>query len=298
MPARYILSTTREAIESIFAIPPQSIAVENNYNISPGQFAPVITCDKPYEIQLLKFGLTPFWAKSSMNLFNARAEGDSNSDDNHTFRGAAGIIVKKAFRKPIRSQRCVVIASAFIAGAANTGLSEPYLVYLRKYQNPFAMAGIWDTWLNPLTGFSESSFSIITTTANNLLRLIGSKRMPVILTGSEAKRWINPNTALSSITGMLHHYDSKLMNAYPISARIKNPDENDKQLIRPIGDKVLIEEKEAQISFPRTSGLHQAKKANRANDTSTIADRIEYTRSQDFKAAKLQSTDRPFISGQ
>jgi putative SOS response-associated peptidase YedK len=241
MCSRYIISATPRAIEAKFAIPPQSILIENNYNVSPCQFVPVITNEKPYEIQLFKFGLTPFWARSEMNLFNARAEGDSNSDDNPTFRGAAGIILKKAFRKPIRSQRCLVIASAFIEGPSDLGLNKPYLVYLRDHQNPFAIAGIWDTWLNPQTGFKENSFAIITTTANSLLRQIGNKRMPVILTYSEAKKWINPNTDLSKITAMLNHYDSNLMNAYPISSRIKNPSENDKELIKPIGKKLLPE---------------------------------------------------------
>jgi len=86
MPSRYILSTTPESIESKFAASlrgaaeatssllcettKQPLDIYNNYNISPGQFAPVITNDKPHEIQLFKFGLTPFWAKSEMNLFN------------------------------------------------------------------------------------------------------------------------------------------------------------------------------------------------------------------------------------
>jgi len=261
MSTRYIISTTPEAIESKFALPPQSIIIENNYNISPGQFAPVITNEKPYEIQLFKFGLTPFWAKSEMNLFNARAEGDSNAEDNPTFRGAAGIILKKAFRKPIRSKRCLVIASAFIEGPSDLGLNKPYLIYLRNHQNPFAIAGICDTWLNPISGFNENSFAIITTTANSLLRQIGNKRMPVILTYSEAKKWINSNTALSSITFMLNHYDYKLMNSYPINPRIKNPSENDKLLIQPIGPRLLIEEKRAIIKYPYTSGYHSSKKA-------------------------------------
>jgi len=64
MSTRYIISTTPEAIESKFALPPQSIIIENNYNISPGQFAPVITNEKPYEIQLFKFGLTPFYTEA------------------------------------------------------------------------------------------------------------------------------------------------------------------------------------------------------------------------------------------
>ena len=151
MPSRYILSTTPAAIESKFAAslvggtPKQPLTDFNNFNISLGQYAPVITNEMPHEIQLFKFGLTPFWAKSEMNLFNARAEGDYNQEDNPHFNGAKGIILKQAFRKPIRSQRCIVIASAFIEGPSVLGLSKPYLIYLRNHQNPFAIAGIWDT---------------------------------------------------------------------------------------------------------------------------------------------------------
>ena len=143
-----------------------------------------------------------------MNLFNARAEGDYNQEDNPVFSGAKGIILKKAFHKPIRSQRWIVKASAFIEGPLNLGLAKPYLIYLRNHQNPFAIAGIWDTWFNPKTGFPENSFSIITTTANSLLRQIDNPCMPVILSNSESKRWINSGTELSHITTMLNHYDS------------------------------------------------------------------------------------------
>jgi putative SOS response-associated peptidase YedK len=272
MCTRYIISTTQADIESIFSLPPQFVVIENNYNISPGELAPVITNDKPYEIQLFKFGLTPFWAKAEMNLINARTEGEYNQDDNPKFSGAKGILLTKAFRKPIRSQRCIVIASAFIEGLQGKA-SQPFVVYLRKQQNPFAMAGIWDTWLNPANGFPENSFSIITTTANSLLRQIGSKRMPVILSGSQARRWIKSGVELTNITAMLRHYDSQLMNAYPIDSKIKKSTENDKLLIKPTGEKVLPEEKTPIINYPHTSGFHQAKRANKAADTSTMEER-------------------------
>jgi putative SOS response-associated peptidase YedK len=201
-----------------------------------------------------------------MNLFNARSEGDYNQDDNPTFKGAAGIILKKAFRKPIRTQRCIVIASAFIEGSVKLGLSKPYLVYLRKHQNPFAMAGIWDTWLNPKTGFPESSFAIITTTANSLLRQIGNPRMPVILSDGDARRWIKQTTELSRITSMLKHYDSNLMNAYPIDPKIKNPEENDKQFIQPIGNKILLEESFKILPKLQMNGYYQSQKRRSSNE--------------------------------
>ena len=230
MPTHYILSTSPVAIESRFGVVARLLTRDylNNYNISPGHYAPVITNEKPHEIQLFRYGLTPFWAKSDMLLPTARSEGDHNLNDDPTFRGASGIILKKAFRKPIRSQRCILIASAFIEGINTFGKSQPYVVYLRNHQNPFPIAGIWDTWLSP-SGDIINSFSIITTTANNLLQKIGCCRMPVILTYGQAKKWINPATELTTITQMLKKYDSNLMNAYPINPAIINSNEKDKK---------------------------------------------------------------------
>ena len=278
---RYILVNTVEQIESRFELPHQSITLTPNYNISVNQFVPVITGDKPHEIQLLNFGLTPFWAKNEMLIINARAEGDSNREDKPGFKGSKGIILKPAFRKPIRSQRCLVLSSAFIVFAYEGKSVKPYLVFLRDHQNPFAIAGIYDTWLNPQTGNNINSFSIITTSANSLMQKIGQHRMPVILARNEEKKWINPDTALSTITSMLNHYESKLMNAYPIDPRIKNPMANDKQLILPIRERVLIEEKTAFINFPYTSGYHQSRRANKSADTSTMEERLEQARKKE-----------------
>jgi putative SOS response-associated peptidase YedK len=281
---RYILVNTMEQIESRFELPHQNMIITPNYNICIGQFVPVITDEKPHEVQLFQFGLTPFWAKKEMLLFNARAEGDSNKEDNPGFKGSKGIILKPAFRKPIRSQRCLVLASAFIEGVKDSRLSIPYLVYLRNHKNPFAMAGIWDTWLNPQTGEKVSSFCIITTTANSLMQKIGHYRMPVILSDNEERKWINHNTDLSRITAMLNHYDSKLMNAYPIDPKIKNPMENDKQLIQPIGARLLTEDKKMAFQIPRGVGYHQARKAYQSADTSTMAERLDLAKAKEIQA--------------
>ena len=64
------------------------------------------------------------------------------------------------------------------------------------------------------------------------------------------------------------------MDAYPISPRIKNTSENDKQCIRPIGERILTEDKTPVIRFPYTSGYHHAKKAQKASEpTSTMAEK-------------------------
>ena len=113
--------------------------------------------------------------------------------------------------------------------------------------------------------------------------------MPVILTDHESKKWINSGTELSRITGMLNHFDSNLMNAYPISPRIKNPAENDKQLIQPIGERILIEEKTPVMKYLYTSGYHQAKKAQKANEpNSTMAERIESAKAKESQSNNTQ----------
>ena len=215
---------------------PNNFDWKPNYNICPGTFAPIITSENPNQIQLSQFGLTPFWAKKPMYLFNARTEGNRNKENLIYYSGSKDIITKPAFRKPIRSQRCIIPADAFIEGTTLEGLNKPYLVYLRNKQRPFAFAGIYDIWKNPKTGEELTSFSIITTVANKLIQQIPHHRSPVIIHPSMEARWLNAKTPLTDITNVLNPFDSDLMNAYPISSVIKNPRANAPELIQPIGN--------------------------------------------------------------
>ncbi len=72
------------------------------------------------------------------------------------------------------------------------------------------------------------SFSIITTVPNALLQKLPHHRMPVILSKSDEKKWINPKLPLADVTKLLTPYPAGLMNAYPISPEIKNPEADDK----------------------------------------------------------------------
>lgn len=62
-----------------------------HYNIAPGMHVPVITKNSPKKIELMRWGLIPFWSKDpkiGYKMINARAE---------------GIESKPSFRKPLRS---------------------------------------------------------------------------------------------------------------------------------------------------------------------------------------------------
>ncbi len=242
MCGRYVEVQKVEVVEKRFNVKaPPEFPFEGSYNIGPGTMAPVITNDKPQQLQLFKFGMTPFWAKKPMYLFNARSEGDKNKENDPQYTGSKEIFKKPAFRKPIRSQRCLVPADAFIEGTTKEKLSKPYVVYLKERERPFAFAGIWDTWVNKETGKILNSFAIITTTPNTLLQKLPHHRSPVILDRDDEKYWLDTELPLGDALSLLRPYPSDAMNAYRIDPEIKHPRSDGRELIEPIGERLTPE---------------------------------------------------------
>jgi len=65
--------------------------------------------------------------------------------------------------------------------------------------------------------------------------------MPVILTEYYYKTWLKPGLNLGTITGLLEQYPASEMNAYNISSEIKSIENNYKELLNPIGDRLKPE---------------------------------------------------------
>jgi len=229
---RYICAQKITTIEKRFNLDVTTINdYKASYNISKGDLAPVITNEHPKLLQFFSFGMTPFFAKEKMNLLNARVEGDRNKGNSSQYTGAKAIINMPAFRKLIRSQRCLVIADAFIIGTE--GGAQPYVVYLKDKVRPFAFAGLWDVWLDK-EGKEFYSFSIITTVSNPLLRKFGQERAPVILQRNREIAWLNNNLPLADAIRYLNPYPAQLMDAYPITDAIKDPLADGRHLLDPI----------------------------------------------------------------
>lgn len=267
MCGRYVLVQKVELIEKRFNVKaPEGFEYKPNYNVSPGSYAPVITNENPRQLELFRFGLTPFWAKKPLLLINARAEGDHNPEDKPDYSGAKGIITKPAFRKPIRSQRCLIIADCFIEGTIKEKLSRPYCVYLKEGERPFAFAGIWDTWANPETGEIIRSFAIITTVANELLQKIPHHRSPVILPRGLEQHWLSNDIPLSDVTNMLRPYPAELMNAFPIDPAIKNPRANGPELLKPVGQRLTPEYTAKKTQDVNLQGMGMNKRLKEQTD--------------------------------
>ena len=242
MCGRFILVQSATSLKYRFRVNvPEGMDLQPSYNISPGQKTAVITNDRPDEIQLFQFGLTPSWAKKPLLLINARSEGDGNPDDDPNFSGDMGIFEKPAFRKPIRSQRCLVPADAFIEGTTKEKLSKPFVIYLRNQVRPFSFAGIWDEWKNPSTGELIRSFAILTIFPNQLLSRIPHHRMPLILPRENEAGWLTSNLTDSELATFMRPYPAELMNGYPIAPTIKSPGANDPGLLHPAGPKIFAE---------------------------------------------------------
>lgn len=249
MCGRYVIVTQVEEIEVRFYVQTGELREYNltkggfvniNYNLGPGMAAPVIGSDKPKQIQIMHFGLTPAWSKKRMYLFNARTEGDRNAENNPNYSGAKDIINKPSFRQAIRKRRCLIPCNGFIEGPEKEKLSKPYYVFMRD-RRPFALAGIWEDWADPETGEVTRGFAIITTVANPLLQKIGHHRSPVIIAEQFWNIWLNEETPLHDVTMLLEPYDYKEMNAYPIDPKIKSPRATGPELIKPTGNLIFAE---------------------------------------------------------
>jgi len=242
MCGRYVIASTVKVIEKKFKVKAApEINFEPNYNVTVGNLAPIITTENPTEIQLAEFGFTPDWADKKKYILNARSEGDHNPDNRSDYTGAKGIFLKPYFKKSIRFKRCVVLADAFIEGPTKEKLNQPYLVYLINKKRPFAMAGIYDDWIDKSTGEITRSFAILTCPPNELMHKIHHHRMPVILNDADVDHYLNKTTSQHEIGDLLRSYDYKLMNAYRISPEIKRPNLNEKELINPIEEPVQKE---------------------------------------------------------
>jgi putative SOS response-associated peptidase YedK len=180
---------------------------------------PVITNDQPKHIQLFSWGLVPSWVKDQVSAeairlktLNARAE---------------SIFDKPSFRHAAMQQHCLVLADGFFEWQEIQGRNYPYYIRLKNHE-PFAMAGLWESWTNPLTSGVFRTYTVITTKANPLMELIHNKkkRMPVILPKEHEREWIDGSLSKQDAESLLVPFDEQLMEAYTISRLITSPGRN------------------------------------------------------------------------
>ena len=189
---------------------------------------PVICSDEPEKIQLLKWGLIPSWTKSidqanivKYKTFNARSE---------------SIESKPSFSSSFRSKRCIIPVAGFFEWQHVGDQKIPWYIYHSEYEI-FSLAGLYDKWVESSTGEIHSTFSIVTTEANDLMATIhnSGKRMPVILNKSSESRWLDLTIAGEEALKMLVPCPADLLRAHTISPLInsRTSDRNVREVIQP-----------------------------------------------------------------
>jgi putative SOS response-associated peptidase YedK len=189
------------------------------YNICPGLPDWVIkdSAASVPRFELLEWGLLPSWAKNrnaTRRPINARAE---------------TVAEKPMFRDLLRSRRCVVPADGYYEWRTTSSGKVPFWFHL-KSQEPFFLAGLWDSW-HEARPDAVTSYILMTTEPNEIAAKVHD-RMPVLLHARDVPRWLdaavkNPD----EIVGLLRPYPAEEMEARPVSRRVSDPQSEGPELI-------------------------------------------------------------------
>jgi putative SOS response-associated peptidase YedK len=221
MCGRYVITSTPEAIRALFEYPERP-NFPPRYNIAPTQPIPIVRlADGKRQFALMRWGLIPSWVKDPKSfslLINARAE---------------SVVDKPAFRAAMRRRRCLIPADGFYEWTEVGGRKRPYFVRLKSGE-PFAFAGLWETWTGP-NGEEIDTAAIVTTAANPTLAAIHN-RMPVILPPEAFEMWldcvhVDPSTAAA----LLVPARDGLFEAYEVSTAVNRVPNDSAALVVPHG---------------------------------------------------------------
>ncbi len=192
------------------------------YNIAPSQSSSVIVADGLRRLKIMRWGLIPAWAKDPKignQTINARAE---------------TVAEKPSYRSAFRKRRCLVLADGYYEWVEIVGRSYRVpLRYVLQNNEPFAFAGLWESWKKP-DGSNLESYSIITTTPNKLAAKVHD-RMPVILNEKDFDEWLDPsNEDTDKLKKLLVPYSDDSMDVYEVSRDVNSPKNDNPDCIKPI----------------------------------------------------------------
>jgi putative SOS response-associated peptidase YedK len=228
MCGRFARRSTQQVLADWFGVELEDMPwFAPTFNAAPQSTQPVVRLNRDSgsrEFALMRWGLVPFWAKDpkfGYSTINARAE---------------EVASKPAYREALKKRRCLVPSDAFYEWQRLDAKSkQPYAIALKGGQ-PYAFAGLWESW-KPPEGPPLETFTIVTTDPNELMQPIHN-RMPVILEPRDYERWLDsssrePGDPTRPPVDLLRPYPAGKMQAWPVSQRVGNVRNNDPELLEP-----------------------------------------------------------------
>lgn len=176
----FFTSTRSALLEKRFPIKAKSLETKR---IHPNSFAPVFIWDQDKFIEKeMSFSLIPHWSKEKKVKFathNARLYGEDQSP----------IYTKPTWKIPFSKNPCLIPMDSFLE-AVHTGSHAGNLIAFKQVDNkPLIAAGIFDQWINRLTGEVLESFSILTHEPSTFILESGHDRSPVFLSDDASLNW-------------------------------------------------------------------------------------------------------------
>ena len=191
---------------------------EAAYNVAPTQTAPVVRRREggtQAEVAFARWGLVPFWwnkpiKEMKFSTFNARSETAATS---------------RVFRHAYRHRRCLVPVSGYYEWSGPRGRKTPYAIGCRN-RRWFCLGGLWEK--SAIDGSDVESFTILTTTPNELMAGIHN-RMPVIVHPGNYARWLDADCG--DVAELCSSYPAEEMEAWIVGAAVGNVRNQGRELI-------------------------------------------------------------------
>jgi putative SOS response-associated peptidase YedK len=221
MCGRFALAAPASRIQEVFGLPAVP-ALLPRFNVAPGtQVAGILKDIYGPTLEWFRWGLIPSWAKDAKigyRALNARSE---------TARS------KPMFRSAFKQRRLLIPMDGFYEWTrVGTTKKQPWHIGLPNGE-PFAVAGLWETWTAP-DGEVVKSITLMTTAPNAILAPIHS-RMPVILPESTWEAWLAKDTDLDAIEHLLVPYEGEL-HPYQVSTTVNKVANTGPECKEPLND--------------------------------------------------------------
>ena len=223
MCGRFVGFRNMEQLKRYFPIDQSQCQAVANYNIAPGQQILVLFRQNGRNVlDTFHWGLVPFWAKDvsiGNKMINARSE---------------TVAVKPSFRNAFKKRRCLILADGFFEWTGQKGSKQPMFITLPEAQ-PFAFAGLWETWRAKAQSSTDYlSCTIITREAVGRMRKI-HHRMPVILPPDVYDTWLDPqNQDVDRLSDLLGSASITEFVFTPVSKQVNAARNNSSSNIQPI----------------------------------------------------------------
>lgn len=189
---------------------------------------PVICSSSPSQIKLLRWGLIPSWTRTltdanviKFKTFNARSE---------------SIETKPSFSSSFKTKRCIIPVTGFFEWQHVGKEKIPWYIF-HKENEIMSFAGLYDEWTENNTGEVFNTFTIITTSANEMMAEIhnSAMRMPAILDKKSESLWIDLSVSSVDVISLLKPSPSEILAAHTIGPLVndRSANRNTPEVIRP-----------------------------------------------------------------